>query len=375
MGQKGRNERISKTLEQKVLDLDAHLYLLRTHLRSLPESASHLKALATELRTLLCRSSGTEGLLYRVIHELGVDDKVNLHVPGNLIEDHPLVRGLQFAIVPIRRGGQGPVEIQPYDHSFREIIRNAQALIAVGKPLTHEYLIKAIAQQMGSAHEDEGIEPALAQLSGIFVNGVEPFVEVLGMDAVLTLEVGERALEAAEKRGMLIRPHHNHDYGNLTIAFRIQINEPLIDGIELYRFYAYGPSATITCTVSASGVKFFLEKNRSTMAELFEPYPNGFQWGDDVVFALSYCSRTSQARTMTANGASDPVSCQLGWVHADDLEIDVEQDHKGLEQRFLLTFGRLLPTADVVELLALPPDGYGLWKPSEELEAQGPFPA
>lgn len=376
MGQKGnKKDRVSKTLEQKVLDLDAHLYLLRIHLYSLRESASHLKAIATELRTLLCRSSGTEGLLYRLIHELSVDDSINLHVPGDLIQDHPLVQGLQFAIVPIKRGGQGPVEIQPEDHSFRGVIRYAQALVAVGKPLTHEYLIKAVAQQMGSAHEDEGIEPALAQLSGIFVDGVEPFVEILCMDAELTLEVGERVLEAAERRGILKRPHHSHDYGNVTIAFRIQINEHLTNPVQLYRFHAYGPSATITCTVTTFGVEFFLTKLGSRIAEMFVPYPDHFQFGDDMVFALSYCSRTGQARTMTANSASDPVSCQLGWVHAADLEIAVEQDHQGLEQRFLLTFGRLLSTADVAELMALPPSGYGLWKPSEELEAEGPFPA
>lgn len=375
MGHKGNiKDRLSKTLEQKVLDLDAHLYLLRTHLNSLRDSASHVKAIATELRTLVCRSSGTEGLLYRLIHELSVDDSINLHVPGDLIPDHPLVQGLQFAIVPIKRGGQGPAEIQPHDHSFRGVIRYAQALVAVGKPLTHEYLIKAVAQQMGSAHEDEGIEPALAQLSEIFINGVEPFVEVLGMDAELTLEVGERVLEAAERRGILKRPHHSHNYGNVTIVFRIQINEVLANPIQLYSFHAYGPSATITCSVTAYGVEFLLTKNGSRVAELSVPYPDSFQLGDDVVFALSYCSRTRQVRTMTAKGAADPVSCQLGWIHANDLEITVEQDHKGLEQRFLLTYERLLLTKDVTEMLSLPSNGYGLWKPHEELEARGPFP-
>lgn len=377
MGQKGnKKDRVSKSIEQKVLDLDAHLYLLRTHLNGLGQSTSHLKAIAAELRTLLCRSAGTEGLLYRLIHELSVDDSVNLHVAGDLIEDHPLVQGLQFAIVPIRRGGQGPTEIPPYDHSFRGVIRHAQALVAVGKPLTHEYLIKAIAQQMGSAHEDEGIEPALAQLSGIFLNGVEPFVEVLGMDAELTLEVGERVLEAAERSGILKRPPHSHDYGNVTIVFRIQIKKELADPIQLYRFHAYGPSATITSVVSASGLQFLLQKHGSKIVEMVVPYPDGFKLGDDVVFALSYCSRTGQARTMTAQGASDPVSCQLGWVHAVDFEIAVEQDYQELvEQRFLLTYERLLRSTDVAELQSLPPSGYGLWKPREELEAEGPFPA
>lgn len=373
---KSKGERVSKPLEQKVLDLDAHLHLLRTHLAGLRDSASHLKAIATELRTLLCLSHGTEGLLYRLIDELSVDDRINLHVAGDLIQDHPLVEGLQFAIVPIRRDGQGPPEITPHDHSFRAVIRHAQALVAVGKPLTHDYLIKAVAQQMGSAHEDEGVEPALAQLSGIFVNGVEAFAEVLAMDAELTLEIGERVLEAAESRGILKRPVHGHDYGNLTIAFRILMKEPLPGRMQLYRFHAYGPSATINCNAAPAGIEFVLTKHGAKVVELSVPYPTGFRPGDDPIFAISYCSRTGEARTMTAKGASAPVPCRLGWVHALDLETAIEDDLKGaLEQCFLLTFERLLSTKDIADLQALPPNGYGLWKPTEELEAQGPFPA
>jgi hypothetical protein len=373
---KAEQMRVNKTLAQKVLDLDAHLYLLRSHLEGLSQSASHLKGVAAELRTLICRSSGTEGLLIRMINELAVDDRINLHIPGDLIEDHPLVQHLQFAIVPVKRSGQGPAEITPYDHSFTRMIRDSQALIAVGKPLTHEYLIKAIAQQMGSAHEDEGLEPALVQLSGIFLNGVEPFVEVLATDAELALEIGERVLEAAEKKGIIQRPFHTENYGNVSIAFRIQRKADLAAPVEVCRFLAYGPAAAIICTVDNFGAEFTLSKSGIAVAKLAIPHPSEFEAGDDIVFVLSYCSRTGQARAMTAFNNTDLVPCQLGWIHAGDLEITMEDDFKGLlVMCFLLTFQRLLPTKDVVELQALPPDGYGLWLPSEELDVRGPFPA
>lgn len=371
MGQKGnKNKRVSKTLAQKVLDLDAHLYLLRTHLENLRDSASHLKAIATELRTLVCHSSGTEGLLYRLIHELGVDDSINLHVPGDLDPNHPINEGLQFMTMQIYRGGQGPEYIPPHDHSFRGVIRQAQALVADGKPLTHEYLIKAVAQQMGSAHEDDGLEPALAQLSGIFINGVEPFVEVLVMDAKLTLEVGERVLIEAERRGILKRPFHGHNYGNVTIGFLIAINQRLAIPLQLCQFHAYGPSVTIKCTVTETGVEFLLAKKESTIVEMFAPYPDDVQMGGPMVFALSYCSRTNQARTITTRGASPLVTCQLGWVHATDLEPEFEQNLEGFDGA-LFSYSRLLSLADVVGRQT-PPHGL---KTREELDAQGPFPA
>jgi len=50
---------------------------------------------------------------------------------------------------------------------------------------------------MGSAHEDDEIEPALANLGQIFVNGIEPYVEVLAKDSDFVLEVGERVLDHA----------------------------------------------------------------------------------------------------------------------------------------------------------------------------------
>ena len=81
--------------------------LLRGNLHGLRENLAYLKDISARLRVLVCSSSGTEGLLWRLVDELGVDDKIFLHVPGKLKRDHPLAKGLQFAIVPIQRGGKG----------------------------------------------------------------------------------------------------------------------------------------------------------------------------------------------------------------------------------------------------------------------------
>lgn len=375
----GRNDskqqRVGKTLEQKVLDLDAHLFLLRTHLRGLRDSASHLKAIAAELRTLVCRSSGTEGLLYRLIQEMGVDDLIHLHVPGKVRQDHPLFKNLEFLIAPIFRGGQGPEQIKPMDHSFRAVIRTAEALVAKGRPLTHEYLIKAVAQQMGSAHEDEGIEPALAQLSSIFINGVEPFVQVLAFDAEMALEIGERVLEEAVRRGIFQRRPHGPDDGNLTIAVRVELQTRLTQSVQLFRVHAFGPATSISGFAEPAGVKFVLTKQGASAKELRVPYAQKFATGDAGIFALSYCSRAALVRTIAATGAGEPVHCPLGWLYGEGLQATVEHSDKALGRvRLLTVFERLLSTSDVRELQSLPPDGRGLWVPEEELEARGPFP-
>jgi hypothetical protein len=352
------------------------MYLLRQHLHKLRDSKSHLKVIAAELRTLVCKSGGTEGLLWRLTDELKVGDLVALHLPGKLIQDHPLVRGLEFMIVPIFREGKGDPRLIPGNYSFREVIKDAEALVALGKPLTHEYLIKAVAQQMGSAHEDDGLEPALVQLSAIFVDGVEPYLSVLAMNAELTLEVGERVLEVAESRGLLERPSHSHDYGNVSIVVRVCRKQHLVSRTRLFQAHSYTSEVTVIGLATPTGILFQLSKRKRPVGEFFAPYPESCNLGDEAIAVLSYCSRTAEVRTITADGPTAPERCRLGWVHASELVLEeISELRKELiEQRFLLTYERLLPTRDVLELLALPPSGYGLWKRTDELQAQGAFP-
>ena len=371
-----KHSRIPKTLERKLADLDAHLFLLRTHLDGLQQSHSHLKAIAAELRTLVCLSSGTEGLLHRLVAELGVDDSVQLHVPGNFDLEHPLVKDMEFGYASLWRAGQGPVEITPDRYSLRILIKEIDAVLAKGKPLTHEYLIKAVAQQIGTAHEGDEVEPALVQLDGILLNGIGPVTEILSIDSELALEVGERVLETAERKGIHSRQVHDHDYGNVSIVIMLKVIRPPTTPLRLYRFRSYGPDTVIECIVTASGIEFPLIKHGVELSRLHVAFPTSQFPGADFVVVLSYCSKASQVRTITSLGVVETKGCDLGWLHAGDLEITVEDDLHGLvELGFMLTFRRLLPTKEVGELQDLPQDGYGIWKPIHELEAQGPFPA
>lgn len=368
--------RSPKSLERKLHDLDAHLFLLREHLHKLKDNANHLKVIAAELRTLVCRSSGTEGLLWRLTKELGVQDQVALHLPGKLRRDHPLVQGLQFMVVPIFRVGRGHPGLPPGEYSLEDVIKNGEALVAMGEPLTHEYLIKAVAQQMGSAHEDEGLEPALVQLSSIFLNGLEPYIGVLAVDAELTLEIGERVLEVAEAKSLFSRPSHSHEYGNTSIVVRLQRKQHLGGHLNLFRFHSHVSAVTIAGFATPTGFLFHLLKRGAVIHEAHVPHPLSAELGMDVIAVLSYCSRTGEVRTLSADGPTPPQPCKIGWLHAAELQLEeVNEPQKDMaELRFLLSFERLLSSKDAREMLELPPDGYGLWKHASELQAQGPFP-
>jgi len=184
---------------QKLVDLDDNLFLLSHHLQRLQEDQAFLKVIAAELRTLVCFSSRTEGLLWRLVDELHVSDLLVLHAFAGVEREHPRAQGLYFAVVPLYRTGEGPPGLPPAtSESLRDILQTSEAVFVAGKGLTHEYLIKAIAQQMGSAHESDDVEPALVDIGQIFVNGVQPYIPVLALDGELTLEVGGRVLRDAQ---------------------------------------------------------------------------------------------------------------------------------------------------------------------------------
>lgn len=372
-----KRERIQKTLIQKLDDLDAHLFTIREHLKKINESTSHLKVLSAELRTLLCWSSHTEGFLWRLVDELNIDDKIFLHVPGDLIEDHPLAQGLQFLIVPIKRGGKGDPRLPPFNYSFKEVIKERQALVASGKPFTHEYLIKAVAQQMGGAHEDDGLEQMLVDWKSVFINGVQPYISVLATNSELTLEIGERVLDSAEKHNGYKRHHHKHDYGNLSIVVSLRVKQYVLGRIPLFSFIFYATNHIIRAYATPLGIEFLILKHNSVVGALVSEYPKNLSLGQHFVFIFSYCSRTKQARTLVNGVASSTINLKdIGWLHASDISLERnENSHTEIVEKFyFLCLEKLMSSEDSKNFTELPPNGYGLWKYREELNERGVFP-
>jgi len=133
-----------------------------------------------------------------MVKRMDVSDAVELQLAGNVDKNHPFANGLTFAFVPIQRAGFGHPDLPSRSYSLRKVIKHCDAIFVTGKGLTHEYLIKAIAQQIGSAHEDNTIELSLATLKVIFINGTQPYIPILTLVSELVLEIGERVLTKAE---------------------------------------------------------------------------------------------------------------------------------------------------------------------------------
>ncbi|MDA8247835.1 MAG: hypothetical protein M0Z28_01530, partial [Rhodospirillales bacterium] len=183
-----RNQpRVQKTIGHKLAELEDHLLLLSQALDGLESGQiAHFRHLAAELRVLICESSGTDGLLWRLADELRVDDVVVLHQIGNVDPAHPLAQGLRFHFLPLCSPGHGDPRLPIEAYSLRDIIRAHEAIFGSGQGITHQRLIKWLCEQVGSGHEDEGIAPPLAELNSVLIGNAQAFFGVLQADAVLT---------------------------------------------------------------------------------------------------------------------------------------------------------------------------------------------
>jgi hypothetical protein len=134
-----------------------------------------------------------------------MEDDVNVHLPGKLNREHPLTNGIHIAFYPIAYAGQGDPRIPAERWTLKEIIKECEALVVSGKSYTHESLIGSVAAQMGSAHEDDGVEPHLIELTRTILANHSMLIRVLGSDADLVLQLGERTLARLEREAGLVR--------------------------------------------------------------------------------------------------------------------------------------------------------------------------
>ena len=152
--------RVNKTLDRHLLDLECHLQMAEEDLiRTVCGETHRLKSLTAELRVLVCESSGTEGLLWRVADAMGIADAVAL---------------------------------------ARSTIKTRMVGNSAGKLYTFDTLIRRASQQLGSAHESDRVEPDLISLERTHVGHVSALAHYLIEAAKLSLRAGDDVIGKAE---------------------------------------------------------------------------------------------------------------------------------------------------------------------------------
>ena len=372
-------------MPERLSALDDHQYLLRQHLHGLGEDKAHVKVLASELRTLICHSSGTEGLLWRLADTLSVSDEIELFCGGSVKRDHPIVAGMVLGTVPLHRAEDCPPNAPPPAmHRLRDVIEEDEAIYlpepkhriltgelpdSKGLIFTHELLIKAVAEQMGGAHEDDGLEYRLACLRQVLVNQAELYVPILAYDADLVLQIVERVLDsAAAKCGFQRKCRRGQ--GDLSITLRLASKQRLVGIVPIASFSFPVSEVRVTCSAAPTSVRFTLKKRGEIVGVLDAAYPPEWELKDDAVFTMLYSSEEKQACALTNDRITfEPVECDLGYVDGREFRPPKMNDASDfIAARNALIYTRCLTEDDCRELLRRSGD-FRTWGKSSILTA------
>ena len=311
-----KRNRTSKSLAQNIKDLDDNLFLIRRQLEGLRADPAFFKVLVAALRTFICMSSQTEGLLWRLADNLNVSDRMSIHGVGGVKQDHLLARGLRLAVLPVARLGEGPSDMPTIDVSLRQFIKTCDGVFFAGKGITWEQMIKIWAQQMGLSHESEDVDPELIALHQ-FPISVQALKQALVTITEFAIEVGERVLACAEADHGYVRAVRS-GHGDMSIFAVLEILQQPVGEFPIFNMRCPLVEATIKCSVLSSQVKYAVQRGSHTIGEVGLPFPSS---GRTAIYALRYSSNMRQiGMCMTDliddDSETERCQCDIGWIEA-----------------------------------------------------------
>jgi hypothetical protein len=365
--QQQKPPRVNRPIAEKLEAFDDHLFLLRDALHNLRRDDARLKVLASELRLLICKSSGTEGLLWRLTREMNVDDRVHVHVPGTVDLKNPLAKGLQFLFMPLLRAGKGHPSMPVGHLNFRGLVKQSPAIFADGQHITHEKIISLVANQIGSSHEADTVNPQLHFLRNVFINNRPPFFDILARDAEFTLEIGERVITKAETTFSFKRKSRAHEgYGDLSITIRLRLKHFVKEPIHVATFESAVSNINVQIIITATEVRYQVTKSGASVGAVEAPVPTGWTPDTSAVFCMSYSSTHQRARAIVNGVAMPEVRLSLGFVDIREMVLMPTPDSPVLSKELIAGHERLL-RPDEIRTLAegTPPYFGGILKPGD----------
>lgn len=307
-----RKNRVPKPDSRKLSELEDHLHILRTEVELLQKDTSHLMVIAAALRSLVCYSSGTEGLLWRLCNRFDVSDEVVVYTAGNVNPDAPLARGLRLFVLPLQR----PTESQGQRESLEWIIKKYDAIFAAGSSYTYEDLIKTISQQIGIAHSDPGIEPRLSMVEQLLINGLPPYFTVISNLAEFVLQVGNRVIDAAVDESY----KRTKRSASLTISIGGLVQEIPAGRVKVAEWRSDISEVSVKAYFTPRSFEFIVDKRGKHRWCPNVMLPDGFTSGRAAFFGLTYDSSSDELRAIAPQVPGPTVKAsELGYLHPREI--------------------------------------------------------
>ena len=197
-----------KRLDQDLLrDLDIHLRELAPYLRHDLITEDEAPRLSNSLRLLTCKTSGKEGLLWRLA--MRPDFSVSTRIE---IGFFPVSRSMALLNKEATLQYRPPLthEMDPsaptYLCDFKTFMRTERVITVLSKSYTFDDIIRIVADKLGGAHSDDELDETDAELVYGVKIGERPLAyQVIGDILPFVLQVGERVRVQAIRLGIASR--------------------------------------------------------------------------------------------------------------------------------------------------------------------------
>lgn len=204
-----KKNRIPKTPLHMIQDCESHLYFLWDALRHFRNEPERYKQIAAELRVLVCEHGRNKALLlnltdqFRFIYEVKPPADMPLpHEPIPMVgwqndpDEQQYAKDIGDAVGDEKKLAElfAKRALKRRPLSLREYVDKALAVHIASHDYSYKELTLAVAQQMGSSHEDDAIEEPLAKMLNIYFFGNPSYAAILVNFGGLVLEAGEQFL-------------------------------------------------------------------------------------------------------------------------------------------------------------------------------------
>jgi hypothetical protein len=177
-------KKIPKSKIRLLEECEEHLMMLNDALSKYPQQRYRYKQIAAELRVLVCKFGSHKPLLLDLMDEYGFNYEIQPTsqnpIPQIVFEDDPTHK----QIGRLLSEGQFDeadklISTIRMPLALRNYVNDGLAIYIKPNSISHHDMVRKIAEQEGSAHEDKGVDSDVAQLKRLRLGGEESHIAVL----------------------------------------------------------------------------------------------------------------------------------------------------------------------------------------------------
>jgi hypothetical protein len=207
-------KKLHRSTQERIGACESHLFFLHEDLKLFPQQYDRYKQIAGKLRLLVCAGGRNKPLLLDLMDEVGFTYEVQppgpltIPIPPGGWRDGPDYQALTLEIQQAAGDRQKLAAIHERQAKLRKPMSlreyTDKALATFIKPYDYSFneLVRSIAQQCGSSHEDESIDEPIAQMRSLVLNGVESHVAVMVEYAGRVLDAGAKFILYSVEKGL-----------------------------------------------------------------------------------------------------------------------------------------------------------------------------